>query len=280
MELIESSRRFQLETQDGKVLAGNINMRIRDSHIEINDGSVSSLVSQNEVVAIRKFEHSIISRVDMNVDYGFSYGKANENIQSNLSAGASYKTVDMTLSNRSNFIFSSQSEVDDTKRMEIDNYYSRFLGSGKWFYLGLANFLSNSEQDLELRTMLGGGVGRQFIKSNTTLLNTALGAVYARETYTPESFQSSSNNLEGFFGVDYENFHFDATNIGANFRMNPSFSDLGRIRIDFNTNASFNFLGDDLYWKFTFYTNYDSRPPLDTSKVDYGLSTSIGWSIF
>lgn len=63
----------------------------------------------------------------------------------------------------------------------------------------------------------------------------------------------------------------------TNFFLYPSMTDGGRYRIDFSTNLYLDLWGD-LYLRFTFYDNFDSRPPSDTPRNDFGATTSVGWS--
>jgi hypothetical protein len=33
----------------------------------------------------------------------------------------------------------------------------------------------------------------------------------------------------------------------------------------------------NFFWKFSLYENFDSRPPVQTPRNDFGVSTSLGW---
>ena len=33
----------------------------------------------------------------------------------------------------------------------------------------------------------------------------------------------------------------------------------------------------NLYWSFTLYENYDTKPPVNANKNDFGVTNSIGW---
>jgi hypothetical protein len=57
----------------------------------------------------------------------------------------------------------------------------------------------------------------------------------------------------------------------------PSMTNHGRVRSTFDSSLYLDLVGD-LYFRLGLYHNYDSRPPTDTPKIDYGVTTSIGWS--
>ena len=59
---------------------------------------------------------------------------------------------------------------------------SRFCPAA--FGFGSADFFANSLQDLNLRTILGGGIGFHAIKNANTMLDILAGANYTHESYS------------------------------------------------------------------------------------------------
>ena len=53
-------------------------------------------------------------------------------------------------------------------RNALDLYAARLLRWDNWFYAGVADFLQSSEQGIDFRTNLGGGVGRYLKNTNRT----------------------------------------------------------------------------------------------------------------
>jgi putative salt-induced outer membrane protein YdiY len=280
VERIESPQRFQVETQDGSVLAGALEKKLSTSQVSVIDGAESNQVPQLDVVWMKQDQESVLGKLDLNVDYGFSFTKANATVSSNLDVSADYITTQWEVSNDTNFSFNGQDNGTDSSREQINNSIRRRLAWKHWFAGGLANFLSNSEQQLDLRSTFGGGIGREFIHTNKTLLSALVGAGYSREQYSQDSGQTKQDNAEALLGLSYSWFHFDSSEFDFSVLAHPSLTDIGRVRIDLNTGLYLSLLGDNLYWKISFYDNYDSRPPSGVSKNDAGISTSIGWSIF
>jgi len=58
----------------------------------------------------------------------------------------------------------------------------------------------------------------------------------------------------------------------------PSFSQWGRVRFSFDSNARWEII-DDLFFGIGYFHNFDSDPLNDASKNDFGFTTSIGWSL-
>ncbi len=280
VESLESPQLFEVELQNGTVLVGHLEKKQADSPISIIADGESRRVSQPDVIWLTQEEPGTLGKMDLTVDYGFNFAQANSTVNSNLAVSADYFTTLWQISNDSNFVFNGQADADDSSREQINNSIKRRLRWQHWFAGGLVNFLSNSTQELDLRTTLGGGLGREFIHTNKTLLSGLVGGSYSRESYSQDSGQTSGNSADLLLELTYSWFRFDFSGFDFHVLVHPSMTDLGRVRIDLNTSYSLIVLGDNLQWKISFYDNYDSRPPTDVSKNDSGISTSVGWKFF
>ena len=278
VERIETQQRFQVETTDGRILAGALEKKDPQAdYISVIEDDQPVQVPQSDVVVVRELDTGLWDRLDGGIDYGFSFTKANSRTQSNLNMSLEYNTAHWTLLNRSNFIFSGQSDGADTRRLELTNIYVQNLKRRNWFALGIANFLRNSEQQLDLRSTLGGGIGRRLIRSNRSELTTVTGLVFSGEKFSPETGQERADNAEVLLGTQYSTFQFDSTSFEMRLLVYPNLTDLGRVRMDFITDIKLDIVGN-LYWNASFFDNFDSRPPAGTSRNDISITTSVGWS--
>ncbi len=280
VETFESPQAFQVETQAGIILVGTLEKKQADSPISIIADGVSQQVPQSDIIWLRQEQSGALGKMDLTVDYGFNFAQANSTVSSNLAVSADYVTKLWNIYNDSNFVFNGQADADDSSREQINNGIRRRLRWEHWFAAGLVNFLSNSTQELDLRTTLGGGVGREFVHTNKTRVSGLVGGSYSHETYSQDSGQTNGNNGELLLQLTYSWFSFDFSGFDFDVLVHPSLTDLGRIRLDLNTSYSLIVLGDNLQWKISFYDNYDSRPPTDVAKNDSGISTSLGWKFF
>jgi hypothetical protein len=76
--------------------------------------------------------------------------------------------------------------------------------------------------------------------------------------------------------LDFTNFKFDAYSITSSLRIYPSLSTWGRVRVGSETTVSWEFI-KDLYWNLRVYENFDSKPPINAPKNDFGITTGLGW---
>ena len=136
----------------------------------------------------------------------------------------------------------------------------------------------NTQLGLDNRYLLAGGGGKIIFNDNNKRLLTGGGLAYNREQFNDSS--SFKGNLEAMGTVEFRKFHytFPKINIDAQFKVFPSISDWGRIRMNLQVNTSIEIL-KDFSVGFSFYDNYDNRPSQDaTSENDFGVTFSVGYS--
>ena len=154
--------------------------------------------------------------------------------------------------------------------------FSKFLNRNS-FLAGLSDFLHSSQQDLALRTTLGGGYGRFFKRTTNTNLAWLGGVVYVHETFDTTAAQPSDQSTEAVLGIQYHQVRFKFGEFDSQLRVFPGLSDAGRIRVTTNNTATIK-LVNNFHFQFTFWDNFDSKPPVSAKKNELGVSSGIGWS--
>ena len=65
----------------------------------------------------------------------------------------------------------------------------------------------------------------------------------------------------------------------STFSLYPSVTDWGRVRADLRSTFRLE-LVSDLFWALELYATYDTDPPREGAEdADYGVVTSLGWSL-
>lgn len=93
---------------------------------------------------------------------------------------------------------------------------------------------------------------------------------------------SDSYNLEAIVGADWSVFiyHYPKTDLKFSLATHPGLSDVGRVRLDFDTRLRREII-KDFFVDLSFYLNYDNRSPSVTvSTTDFGFVTSVGYSFW
>ncbi len=267
---IESSRHFLVETFDGDRLTGDLKETPEPNKVGIGE----ERVELSHTALLRPYEESIASRVTWGFDLGFNATRANSVKQLSLGSNVAYTGERTSIRVHSQGLFNSQSNAPRTRRWEIAPEY-RYLVGRAWYALGTANLFSSEQQQVSLRSMFGGGVGRYFFRSTIRHLAVGGGAAWTRERYFDRRLPVQ-HSADAFFSVEYLTKRLKVADVVAMVNLFPSMTEPGRYRSNLNTDVTFNLKGD-WYCKTGFYTNFDSAPPGSLPRTDYGWRNAFGY---
>ncbi len=278
MDVIESEQIFQVVLTDGERLNGSIQQTAlpdpdpSGQEFIVNGVNQRESTTHDEVVSIDQLERGFWHQLDFDIDFGFSLLKANSERQTTLNTSLKrLSRKNLVQMSASSYLTRTETAPDITRNNGKISYLR--LQGNSWFIGGLADFLQNNEQQLDLRTTVGLIAGKRVVSKAAHSWDLFGGVALNSEQFTDES---RKNNTELIFGTTASWYQFDSTQFETDFKLYPSLTDPGRFRIDFNTSAYLD-LWSDLYFRLTFYQNYDSRPPVDASGSDYGVTTTFGW---
>jgi hypothetical protein len=83
--------------------------------------------------------------------------------------------------------------------------------------------------------------------------------------------------MEAVVGLQYNYVRFNFGELNSEVRAFPGLTDSGRLRLTTNNSITIK-LRNNFHLAFTFWDNFDSRPPATAKKNELGTSTGIGWS--
>jgi len=274
---LESKDFYIVLLTNGQVFTAHIKLDVAagPDAFRIEEGTTSLAVKRSEVLRIRPANQSFWTQLNGSIDYGFSYTSGNNQYQTQLSASTTYNGEGYTVSGAISSVFSGQKEGTSTRRNTFDTSYLK-LFKQKWFFGGLLDLLSSEQQSLDLRTSVGGLLGRNLVQTSRTSLNTFAGVAVSRERYSSVG-QPRATNSEALVGLDFNTYRFRSLNIDNRFLVWPSITDPGRVRMGLNSTFRIE-LVKDLFWSFNLYENFDSRPPMTAKRNDLGITTSFGWT--
>ena len=281
VERLESQDYFTVGLTDGAVYTGLIKKEPPSSE-EMNDFTISTsdnVVERRraEVVTLQSMEKSRWNQMKGSIDYGFSYASGNSQTQSSFAADAQYHGERNWVIGKASSTYNGQSDGTSTQRETLSGaYWRRFT---KKTYGGfLVDLLSSSQQELDLRTTLGGALGRTLVQTDRTNFEILGGVVASRERYSPTfTGDPTATNAEGLAGLSYSRFRFKVFDLTSSVRIFPSITQAGRLRLSSDSNVRWEFIRN-LYWSLRIYENFDSRPPINAPKNDFGITNSFGWT--
>jgi putative salt-induced outer membrane protein YdiY len=280
VDRLESKDSFLVVLQNGKRYMGQIakiaGKETAAPTVQLDTEGGALKVAQAEVISIQQKEGNFRSQLNGSIDNGLSYASGSSTLSSALEAAVEYRRTNDFVAVATSSQFSTQSNGPSTNRFTLDGQYFRSL-SPNWFYGGLVDFLKSDQQELNLRTTLGGALGRTMIRTGRTSFRLFGGTVYSRERYFPEpNTNPLRQNAEGLVGATFNTFRFKVLDIGSSLLVYPGFTDAGRVRVSSDSNIHIELI-KDFYWGYHLYENYDSRPPVQAPRNDLGVTTGFGW---
>ncbi len=281
VEKVQSSAGFQVILKDGERMSGTIEKVAtaeapnpnKDFTIRAASGEIHTAAP--DVVTIQSQKASFWRQLTGAIDFGYNYTSGNSQTSLSGDANANYLTTKWLAGASVNSSFSGQSGGSKSNLDEVQTLDGRFLSRSS-FLMGIGDFLHSSQQDLTLRTTLGGGYGRYIIRTNHDTLAWLGGAVYTHEDFATGS-QSNSQNFEALLGLQYQMFRFDRYNLQSQLLVYPGLTDSGRVRTTTKTTFSVK-LVNNFHVDFSFLDNFDSRPPVNAKRNELGISNSLGWT--
>jgi hypothetical protein len=235
-------------------------------------------IDMDWVVFITPLKSSFFAGIKGYVDVGFDYTKANKDATLTLKSRFNYRTVKyLTTLNVSSY-FNQRTDQAKVTRNSYGIDFNRFLPA-RFFARINANFEQNSELNLDLRILLGGGAGRYLVQTNNKLFSAFLGLTANMEYFA--GAEKRKDDLEGVMSAAYEWFRFDTPKLDFQTSLYafPALSGGRRWRLDFDARLSYEIF-KDFTIGISVFDNYDSRSPSTGSWTnDWGLTTSLGLTL-
>jgi putative salt-induced outer membrane protein YdiY len=279
VERVQSSGGFQVVLKNGERVAGTIEKVTpaeapdKDFSIHATQGDVRAAAP--DVVTVESQKRSFWRQLTGAIDFGYNFTSGNSQTSLSADANANYLSTKWLAGASVDSSFSGQSGGSSSNLLEVQTLDGRFLSRNS-FLMSLGDFLHSSQQDLSLRTTLGGGYGRYLIRTNHDTLAWLGGVVYTHENFESND-QPGDQNVEALLGLQYQMFRFDRYNLQSQLLIYPGLTDAGRIRVTTKTTFTIK-LVNNFHTDFSFLDNFDSSPPFNAKRNGLSVSNSLGWT--
>ncbi len=293
VDQISSSGPLHVATQDGKTVVGPVttsdgNLTVATTGggtVNVAKANVTGLRNDAEEAAYEKTLHpTLLQGWAGGASVGFALTRGNSETKNlSLAFNADRKTSHDEISSYANTVYSANDAVGATPSVTANTIqagarYSRNL-TKRVFGYGGADFQTDALQALNLRSILGGGLGFHAINTDRTTLDFLGGLNYTRENYGP------SGGLAGF------NRNFAALTLGEEFMHKlgtstvisekgyvfPDLSQTGQYRATFNF-GTITKISKWLGWQNAFGDIYVTNPPVGKKDNDIILTTGLNVS--
>lgn len=270
-----SAKVFEIDLDDGRVILGSVAAADSAYRILIQQAADTVELPIVSIVQMVRIKKTVFERIDGSVDAGVNFTQQNDKVDVSLSASLRYDVARHRVRLDFDGTYSRQDSVSPIQRRNGSLQYSRILHS-RWSWTASVGQSGNTQLGLESAWSLGTGPGRLLISSNKVVLGTWLGLNYRTEQYTDAEARSV---VPLSLTTDFEWFTWSgmSTDISSRLAIAPILNDSGRWRINFTASLRREILSN-LYLNLSVNEIYDSKPPSDTNKNDFSLTSSLGWS--
>ena len=143
------------------------------------------------------------------------------------------------------------------------------------FAFGTGDFSTNALQNLDLRSIIGGGLGWHPIKSPQQTLDILAGLVWTHETYSP----TPTNSFAALdLGEQYTRKLGTKSLFTEQAYLYPDLNQMDQFQLSVDSSFSTK-LGKIFNWQTTFSDRYTSFPPPGTLSNDVILTTGLGLTL-
>lgn len=276
---VETTQYLDVETTTGarffgKVPPGEVAGSMR---VIVTGEPEGQVLPMADVVRIAPIDQGgLIKRLDGYITAGFSYAQANNETDLNFSGGLSSRDEVRQWTLDGQTTINSRSDDRTTSMYDVTLANRRFLRE-RWFAQGFGTVQGNDELGLNIREVLGLGLGRFVVQTGHNEWSAVAGLAGVRENFQSEETQ---NSLEGVIGTEYSYFRYDTPkrSVDLGLAVFPSLTQSGRVRAEAQLESRFEIV-KDLFFEVSGYGSYDSEAdPSAPSNSDYGVVTSLGYS--
>lgn len=274
---------FLITTSEGKRYNGVIESAGL-TNILIKSDESDEVLNSNDIVYLKSINNSFLSKLSANVDVGFSVAKANDYKQFNASAFIGYVTDRWQTNFTATSLNSTQDNIEAVTRNSGGLTFDYFLPLD--FYLTANyNYLTNTEQSIDLRSVYMFGLGNYLIHNNSAYWGISTGASYLSEKFLPFDQGDSiviqtpiNSEVEWFLATEVNLFNVGDLSLFMGGKAYTTLGDTERWRFDLSGDVKYD-LPLDFYVKVGANLNFDSRPAEVGREVDYQYNFGVGWEL-
>ncbi len=287
VQAVSSSQDLHVALKNGQSLVGplstangNLVVATRSGgRVEASKDSVSAIRNDAEQLAYDKsLNPGLLAGWTGGTNVGFALTRGNSRTKNlALAFNAARKTSNDKLGLYTNVVYATNDAPGATPNTTANAIqgglrYDRDL-TPRLFGFGSADFQKDSLQTLNLRSILGGGLGLHAIKSERTTLDLLGGVNYTREAYDAFTRRFAATTL----GEELLHKLGGGTSVMQSAYFYPNLSSAGAYRGMFNF-GTVTKLSKWLGWQNAFGDIYVSNPPAGKKKNDILFTTGLNVS--
>ena len=267
---------FDFELADGRRYVARLTAAPSGKLGLVLENGQNVVLDVYSVVRMRPLKDVWWRRLNGDISLGASYTQSSGIGQGTLSSNVRFRRPAFEVSTSFDETVSVENKQVNSSRTSFRGSYLQLLPD-RWFLPGIGRLERNPDLGYNLRTSLGGGVGRYLVQSIRGSLGVGGGVGYSRELPVDGD---GFNSVEAFIAATGSFYRYDSpkTNLTVSAVGFPSLTEGGRFRFDLNSSLTHELIRDFTVG-LTIYDSYDNRPHGEGAlKNDVGLSLTLGWT--
>ncbi|HEX6905861.1 MAG TPA: DUF481 domain-containing protein [Terriglobales bacterium] len=287
VQLLTSNAALHLQLKNGRTLVGQVvaqdgTWKVQQPNgaaVPVSKADVSIIRNQAEEAAYEQSQNpSLLQNWEGGTNLGFALTRGNS-ASKNLSLG--FNADRKTLHDKAALYANSVYATNDLAGAVPSTTANAILGGARYdrdldhrlFAFGSADFATDDLQSLDLRSVLGGGLGLHLINTPATTLDLRSGLNYTREAYAA----FTRNFPAAILAEELTHKLGASTLLSQKLGFFPDLTSLGDYRgtFDFGTVTK---ISKWLGWQSSISDIYVTNPPLGKKKNDLILTTGLNIS--
>lgn len=277
---LKTSRFFSITLSDGSRYSGSIQSSENNNLTVVAEDGERVLTRFEHIVYLKQVDRDFWSRLSASIDLGLSYAKTNNLTQASARSNLGYLTDKWQAELSFNSVYSTQDNVSNVRRVETNIGYSYFLPDD-WFIQGSMNFLTNTEQLIDLRTTSKLGGGNYVVHTNSAYWAFGGGIASNMENFAGNETEDRKS-AEAYIGTEVNLFDAGDLKFVTTITSYTGLTEEGRFRVDGKLDIKYD-LPLDFYVGFGISLNYDNQPVevdgIRAQETDYVSQITFGWSL-
>jgi hypothetical protein len=271
---ITSTVHFDVELSSGERYSGTIASPSPRLLVVQTASGATKPIELTAIIRMIPVGATVRARTTGGIDVGATFTTADGARAYTLAATATNRTHSYETDLSFDSWLQRRTNTDTLTRNDFELDVRRFLHR-RWFAVAKFDVQEDHELDLDWRVVAGGGIGRRLVQSNAMLLSVEGGLDYDGERYSSEG--STDHSAELFAGVDWDYFSpVWATEAKV---VTTTFISLERQRARLKLDAQMRKnMFWNMYWSVNLFEHFDSDPPGDRERSNFGVSLGLGWS--
>jgi Protein of unknown function, DUF481 len=271
-----SSTNYEVVLDNGQRLYGSLADTDRPDEIRLERRGVALDLPMLQIVRMTPIESTVVERIDMNINLGYSLAKANNLAQTQAGYDFRYRTEERQVRLSFDASTSTSASEPTSTRIYTNLAFRRFFDDRNWNPFGVAQLERNDELGIKRRATAGGGMSRWLRDTNSSRIALGGGIVYSQET----GFDSpdTTSDASAMIATELEWFRYDQPELDVSTQLTLFKRLSGSRETRGNLDVSFRWeIFKDFFWGFSVYYSFDKQLGATDSSTDYGSFTSLGW---